>query len=434
MLRNARFSAIFALLTAVTLSAYGQSSSSWRTASDIREGGRGSVTGTVTDVDETRNRLYVELIDDRYSQITVEADSVSTQYNGFGGMINGKPEIFTGSAGFSNLREGDRVEVRGTGRGTGIVIADAVTLLGRSVAAGTTGVGSTRPPSSVSTPAGPPSGLGSTTRTTAMTEGTIRQINLGENRVVVETDRRELLTVRTTGTTPVYYRNETYQLRNLEVGDRIRVDTFAASGDDRELRARSIEVTQSVQERGTATGSTGTTGTRAQTLTGRVTRVDTASERIWIDTGRGVDTVIDLYRANDSSGRHIRVSDVRVGDSVELTGTTSGGTFVATTIRQTDDVFGTTAGTAVAVDDEVEYVVVTLSANVVESLETSPVLVIRDRTSGRSFNVHVTEDFTVRTKAGGYTSADKLKVGDALVVKAFRDDRGNHVAQTIRYR
>jgi hypothetical protein len=432
MLRNTRFSAIFALLAAVSLSASGQSSSSWRTANDIREGGRGSATGTVTDIDDTRNRLYLELVDDRYSQITVEADSISTQYNGFGGVINGKPEIFTGSAGFSNLREGDRVEVRGTGRGTGIVIADTVTLLGRNVAAATTGVGSTRPPSSVSTPAGPPSGIGSTTRASAMTEGMVRQINLSENRLVVETDRRELLTVRTTGTTPVYYRNEAYQLRNLEVGDRIRVDTYAASGDERELRARSIEVTQSVQDRGTASGTT--SGTRAQTLAGRVTRVDTASERIWIDTGRGTDTVVDLYRANDSSGRHIRVADVRTGDSVELTGTTSGGTFVATTIRQTDDVFGATTGSTMDVDDEIEYVVVSLSANVVESLETSPVLVIRDRTSGRSYNVHVTEDFTVRTKAGGYTTADKLKVGDALVVKAYRDDRGNHVAQTIRYR
>lgn len=433
MLRNTRFSAVFALLTVVTLSASGQSSSSWRTANDIREGSRGSVAGTVTDVDDTRNRLYLELVDDRYSQVTVEADSVSTQYNGFGGVINGKPEIFIGSAGFSNIREGDRVEVRGSGRGTGIVIADTVTLLGRSVAAGTTGVGSTRPPSSISTPAGPPSGLGSATRATAGTEGMIRQINLTDNRIVVETDRREILTIRTTGTTPVYYRNETYQLRNLEVGDRIRVDTFATTGDERELRARSIEVTQSVQDRGTTTG-TGTTGTRAGTLAGRVTRVDTGSERIWIDTGRGVETVVDLYRANDSSGRHIRVSDVRVGDSVELTGTTSGGTFVATTIRQSDDVFGTSAGSTVAVDDEVEYVVVTLSANVVESLETSPVLVIRDRTSGRSFNVHVTEDFVVRTKAGSYTTAEKLKVGDALVVKAYRDDRGNHVAQSIRYR
>lgn len=433
MLRNTRFSAIFVLLAAATLSASGQSSTSWRTANEIREGSRGSVVGTVTDVDDTRNRLYVELVDDRFSQITVEADSISTQYNGFGGMINGKPEIFTGSAGFSNLREGDRVEVRGTGRGTGVVIADTVTLLGRSVAASTTGVGGTRPQTSVSTPAGPPSGLGSSTRTTAGTEGTIRQINLTDNRLVVETDRREILTVRTTGTTPVYYRNETFQLRNLEVGDRIRVDTYAATGDERELRARSIEVTQSVQDRGTATGSTPTT-TRAQTLTGRVTRVDTASERIWIDTGRGTDTVVDLYRANDSSGRHIRVSDVRTGDSVELTGTTSGGTFVATTIRQSDDVFGSSSNSTVEVDDEIEYVVVSLSANVVESLETSPVLVIRDRTSGRSYNVHVTEDFIVRTKAGSYTTADKLKVGDALVVKAYRDDRGNHVAQTIRYR
>ena len=44
------------------------------------------------------------------------SDSVSTQYNGFGGVINGSPEIFTGSQGLANVRTGDRVEVRGVGQ------------------------------------------------------------------------------------------------------------------------------------------------------------------------------------------------------------------------------------------------------------------------------------------------------------------------------
>ena len=61
-------------------------------------------------IDEGKGRLEVET-DSGRSRVTVETDSVSTQYHGFGTMIAGKPEIFTGSKGFSNLRLGDRVEV-----------------------------------------------------------------------------------------------------------------------------------------------------------------------------------------------------------------------------------------------------------------------------------------------------------------------------------
>src|SRR5213593_557130 len=96
--------AIFTFVLLIAVSAFGQYGSPWRTAADVREGARGSVIGTVTDVDETRNRFHLAPDEDRYGQITVEADAVSTQYNGFGGVINGSAEIFVGSAGFANLR------------------------------------------------------------------------------------------------------------------------------------------------------------------------------------------------------------------------------------------------------------------------------------------------------------------------------------------
>ena len=57
---------------------------------------------------------------------------MSTQYNGFGGTINGAPEIFVGSTGFANIRVGDRVEVRGIGHGNSAIRAERVTLLGRA--------------------------------------------------------------------------------------------------------------------------------------------------------------------------------------------------------------------------------------------------------------------------------------------------------------
>ena len=47
--------------------------------------------------------------------------------------------------------------------------------------------------------------------------------------------------------------------------------------------------------------------------------------------------------------------------------------------------------------------------------------------------VNVLEDFVVRGRTG-YTTAGRLKSGDSLVVKAFRDMDGNYIAQTIRMR
>ena len=228
------------------------------------------------------------------------------------------------------------MEVRGTGRGTAIA-ADVVTLLGRSVPAGATGVGQTRSPGSISTPTA--SGTTATTAPdrTGRVEGVVRQVNADEGRVVIETDRRQILTVRATSTTPVYYRGDTYRISNLEVGDRIRVDPVSGgSSTSSEVTARTIDVMQNVQE---------TSGTARQVgaLTGRVVSVDRRNETIQVDTGRG-QVRVDLTNAADTSGRRVRASDMQVGDRVDLSGNYSGDNFVASTVRFQDDVFAPTPG------------------------------------------------------------------------------------------
>ena len=89
-----RKSATFIFFLLIAVSAFGQSGTQWRTSADVAEGVRGSLIGTVSDIG-TR-RFTVKPDTDQYGQISVEADSVSTQYNGFGGTINGSPEIFLG--------------------------------------------------------------------------------------------------------------------------------------------------------------------------------------------------------------------------------------------------------------------------------------------------------------------------------------------------
>ena len=430
MKRNVWLGAILALM-AVSVS--GQDRSIFRTAADVREGTRGSLIGTVVGVDDARRQLEVTADDDRVQRVVVITDAVSTQYHGFGGVINDAPEIFTGSSGFSNVRVGDRVDVRGTGRGNARLAAEQVTLLGRTDDVRQTGVGGTRPPTSVSTP----SATSTATRTAGgYAEGTIRQINANSGLIVIETapPYRRMITVRATRTTPVYYRGQVYRIENLEIGDEIRAEADPRTAQADEITARTIDVVRSLQESGG-----GATGERITTLTGRVTRVSAGADTIRIDTGRNT-VNIDMARAEDAEGRRFRAADLRVGDEIDVTGGYSANSdvFMATTVRLIDDVFGgrdERERDEPADDDELgEFVAVTLSGTVTESLQTSPTLVIRERTGGRDIHVFVTSDFVYRTRAGTYANADRLAVNDPVLIKAFRDEDGNYIAQTIRVR
>ena len=429
---------LITILVLTAVSGYGQDRTVWRTAADVRSGSSGTIVGTVVDVDEARRQVQLEPDENSYQRVTVTSDSVSTRYYGFGGVINGSPEIYTGSTGFANIRVGDRLEVRGSARSNAVLLAEQMTLKGRPVDASQVGVGTTRPPTSVSTPTATSaiqSGTGSSAYTT---EGTVRQINLNGGRIVIQTNDRRMITVRATRTTPVYYRSEVYRLDNLEIGDRVRVETDGRSTATDDITARTIDVIQSVQE----TPSTTTTDRRVTSLVGRVTRTDRSADTIRVDNGR-TEIRVDMSRASDAQGRAIHADEIRVGDQVDVSGSYSSSQsdlFLASTLRYADSsVFG--SGTTVAVDrdNDVEntrgdYVIVTMSGTVTESLDTSPVLVVRDRANGRNVEVWVTDDFPYRTKAGSYTTADKLKVGDPILIKAFRDENNNLIAQTIRGR
>src|SRR4029077_5454069 len=95
-----RKSGIFAFSLLIGVSAFGQSGTQWRTGADGREGGRGSIVGTVGDVDEGQNRFRLGPDDDRNGMVTVQTDAVSTQYNGLGGMIKGSLATLLGRPSF----------------------------------------------------------------------------------------------------------------------------------------------------------------------------------------------------------------------------------------------------------------------------------------------------------------------------------------------
>jgi Domain of unknown function (DUF5666) len=421
MRRTVRFSMIYAILALAAVSTFAQSSS--RT-------GTGALTGTVIDIDNGRGRLQIESDEDRYARTSIETDSISTQYLGFGTMIAGKPEIFTGSSGFSNIRLGDRISIRGYTRADGMVHADAITLLGRQVAAGTVGVGQTRNPTSVSTPTDDRvTGTTPTASTTAV-EGTVRQINLDEGRIVIQTTQRRMITVNTYRNTPVVFRGEQYRLTNLEIGDRIRIDPDPRTAQTDEITARRIEVTQSVQE---ARGNEGGTVTAIE---GRVLRIDEGLDYAYVDAGRG-EVRVDMGQAEDARGERIHARDLRAGDVVEISGnyTRAGDIFMASTVRLgAGGSVSVTAPRGPLEEEFVRYSVITFTGTVQETLADAPAVTVLDTDLKSTVKVWVIEDFAVRTKGLTYTNAEALKVGDTVLVKAYRDTRGNLIAQSIRLR
>jgi hypothetical protein len=425
-----RRSAISALVFLTVLSLFAEQSPSFRTSADVREGVRGNVIGTVTTVRETRNEFVVAPDDDRYGTIDVAGDSVSTVYSGFGGVINGAPEVFTGSAGLTNVRVGDRVDVRGVGRANAILNAEQVILLGRSVAADQVGVGQTRTPTSPSTPtASSATPNSATSDRIGRVDGVVRQVSAAEHRITIETDRNELITIRGSASTPVYYHNDVYHIQDLDVGDRVRIEPQSSTSTGN-ITARTIDVIKSVQENGS------TTPTRSVgQLAGRVTRVDRPNDMVQIapDGGRDAEIRVDLIGAYDPAGRRVRAADVQAGDRLDLSGTYNGDVFVASTVRVTEPPAPASETKTTRVLPG-ELGLVTVYASVVESLATSPQLVVRDTVANRTIRVYVADDLIVRTRAGTYATADKLKNGDSIVLKGFRDADGNYIAQTIRVR
>jgi len=410
-------SAIFVLLA---VSSFAQNNPDWRT----NQGMSGALVGEVVDVDTGRGRLQVESDDGSKARVTVETDSISTQFFGFGSMIGGKPEIFTGSKGFSNVRLGDRIEVRGTSRAGGIVQASTITLVGREVAANPTGVGQTRAQTSVATPA---QERETAAATTGRVEGTIRQINADEGRIVLQNAARRMMTVRTYRNTPVVYRGQSYQVSNLEVGDEIRVVIDPNDAQYDEVTARRIEVLRSVSDN----DNTNRTGGVVTVLEGSVTRTEPGLDYAYVNDGRG-EVRSDMSNAEDANGARIHARDLRAGDRVEITGSFNrvGDMFLASTVR-----FASGSGGRPDRREPASYAIVTFTATVTETLEDAATLGLRDRDTNRVVRLWVTDDLLVRMKNNTTTTTSgTLRVNDIVLVKAFRDLDGNLIAQTIRLR
>lgn len=403
---------ILAALMMASVPLWGQSRPSWETASDIRSGARGSIIGTITDLDSARNVVTFTADGDRSgTRIRASSDSVTTRFYGFGSGT----EVLQGTVGFGRLKEGDRVQITGMGRPSQALTAEEVLLIGRSLTGSTSA-----------------SAQGGRT-----IEGVVRQVSARDNRLVIETSDRNMYNVSGTDSTPVYYKGEVYRVRNVEVGDRIRVQVESGTGGD--VRARIIDVVSSVQDSG---GGTGTDGRTLTSVTGRITRIDTRAESLRINSSRG-EVRVDARTATDNQGRDFRLTDLQVGDFVELSGRWEGTeTFRADTIRfsAADDRYNPRRPTGDeddADDDDQNRAgldTVVIYGTVEQGLQQGDLLLIKDTSSSKKYSITLLDDFIVQLKNGSYVTADQLKKGDRIVVKAFRDDDSHYIAQTVRTR
>ncbi|HVT05216.1 MAG TPA: DUF5666 domain-containing protein [Thermoanaerobaculia bacterium] len=388
---------------------FGQSGGVWSNPSQIRAGARGSVIGTVSKTDTSRG-IFDLTPDGQTRSVRVTTDALATQYRGFGGTS----DIFSGASGFGRLHTGDRVEVSGMGGASYSVSADDVLLLGRG------GAGS----SGTAIPASP-------------IEGIVRNTPDQETRIVVETDDRQIYTIQGTSTTPVYFQGQSYRISNIEAGDRVRIQ-IAPANSINDLRARSIDVLTSVS----ATGATDVDRSTITAVVGRITRMDTRGQTFRVTTDRNVEIPVDARDATDSSGRSLRIADLHVGDRVEVSGRYgSNDVFLASTVRMSSLDTGVRGrdGDDVTTTGDTDLTAVVIYGTVQGDLSDTGKLTVKETsvketTSSRMFTILVDEDFIVRTRTGTYVTANQLKVGDKVVVKAFRDANRHYIAQTIRTR
>jgi hypothetical protein len=300
--------------------------------------------------------------------------------------------------------------VSGTGGPAATIRANSVTLIGRAIESRTSG-----------------SGVLDTNR---FLEGRVSDIRPADQSFILESDSGTRTTIVGTRDTPVTYRGETARIANLERGDRVRVEIDARLSSG-EIRARRIEVLED------ATPDEDIAGIRSSNyLTGRVTRVESGSNRFTLAADRAGQVRIDASKAEGASGRSFRVADLQVGDRVRIWGSYTGEQiFRATRIEfgSADDVYKDDEFRDRGEEEFEGYSTVVFFGTIEKNPPNEDKITIRDRDSDRDIEIVADEEFVVLRDAGStFLRAAQLRSGDRVVVKAFRDRAGNYVAQTIR--
>lgn len=398
---SAAFGMVVTLLALAPASLFAQTRTPWRTADDVRSGTSGTIVGSIISL--TGDELRITADEDPAGREVRVDTTRSTRYGGVSAIGDA---TLSGAAGLRELRIGDRVRVTGSATAARTIRATDVMLIGRSTTVPT----------------------GSDSRPKNEMEGVVQDIRTYDRSFVLETDDGTRTTVVATEDTPVMFEGKSYSIRNLEVGDRVRVvvDTTLTSGG---VRARRIDVLKD----STPNEVGGIRSTNY--VTGRIERID--GNRIILNADRVGQVRVDVSRAVRSDGASFNLSNVQVGDRLRVWGEyTAANAFRAERVE-----FGT-AEDAYR-DDEFRdrgqeafegYSTVVFYGVVERNQTAEDRLKMRNRDNDRDVEIVVDEEFVVLREAGSFIRSAELRQGDNIVVKAFRDPQGRYIAQTIRLR
>lgn len=376
---------------------------SWQSPRDVDLNERGELTGEVVSVSGDSFEVRP---DAGVGNVIRVFSSSSTRYRGLG---TDPAATQLGSAGLVNLGVGDRVRVTGVGGTARTVRAEFVQLLGRAV----TSVPATTTPAS----------------TILVVEGVIDDILLSDQSFVLRGDTGETWKIVGTRETPVIFEGATYQLGNLERGDRVRVsvDSRLTSG---ELRASRIEVLEDATPDDEAPSILSN-----NYLTGRVGRIESRGNRFVFRSDRAGEVLIEAGRAVDAKGEPFRSANIQVGDRLRIWGEYTGDQrFRADRIEVGTAADATASGQIQDRGQEpyLGFSTVILSGVVEKNPRNEDKLTIHNRNERRDLEITVDEEFIVLRPDDTFIRASQLRQGDSVVIKAFRDPRGEYIAQTIR--
>lgn len=286
--------------------------------------------------------------------------------------------------------------------------------------------------------------------TTAI-EGVVRSVDPDELRIVVETAGSEIVVAWGSDDTPVRFEGSTYRIRNLEVGDRVRM-SVVSEGDER--RVDSIDVLESVspserltprpaQEESPAQESAGVEQDLTLTsVTGKVDQTRPDRNLIRIIAAGGLSWVrIDATTARTPDGAPFVVSDLLFGETIEAVGRIgNNGELVATVIRRESEIEdGPPAPVLIPVDEptpeataptdiyrprEIKWLdVVEFAGEIVSPVGSGQTLTIRNEVTGGDEIVWCDSSLIV-TLDGDPMSASDLETGMRVEVRALRVTEG----------
>ena len=147
--------------------------------------------------------------------------------------------------------------------------------------------------------------------------GTIQGVDTRAQQIALRTSAGQDVALGYDANTRVIYQSQSYPVTALEYGDQVVARLQSTQGGG--YYTDSVQVTQSVQGSGGATGGTGGASGNVQSLSGIVRQVDRTNGQFTIDANNGVYLTVSLPYNPRSADVQV-FQNLRIGDQVRFYG------------------------------------------------------------------------------------------------------------------